>query len=325
MQLEDFSLEQTEEDRTEAPNEVSMRSYRYVVNADQLRSLLPSDLNLPSFFAESFWTMNTQNQRLTTPSDNLFATYCPFLIGPCCSPVRRHDICRLLYSFTFWLILTQIALFVVTLNETASPFHNFVVDKNILIKYGAVTPEKIKGENELWRLLSSIVIHSSISHILCDFSLEIMFLLGQEASWNTLRTASIFILSSICGSFTTLSFSDRNVLGMGGCSGVFGVFGAFISLYLVMFDQLPWNHRIGALFLIMWVIILLILAGVEGSSDSWGLLGGVVFGFGFGCFLFGPKCQNHRQKLGFMITGIIISIVSMGGAIIFFYTQVSIP
>ena len=274
----------------------NMRSIRYIVNGDQLGSMSLSNLSVPPGICDGFWSLNTHNQRLVTASDALCMSYCPAFIGPCCTPVRRRDFCRLLRSFTFWLVITQSIMVTLTLAETKSPLEKIVIERSILRKYGSMDPDAVREKNQYWRLLTSCFVHATISHFLICIITEVVFVLNREASWNILRTTSTFFLSSICGSFFMLVIS-RDVPSVGAGAAILGVFGAFVASIAVVFGSLQWKHRVSVLFMFLGNVVLLIFVVNERQEENWGYFGGLCFGFAYGLVLFAHKIETRQGKL----------------------------
>ena len=307
-------LEATEDVENNSNN---IRSVRYIVSANQLHSITLNDLNLPPELCEGFFGINTYNQRLTTPSDTLLASYCPLLIGPCCTPLRRHDVCRMLKTFTFWLIICQVAVYIFCLSQTKNPFHNTIIDTNILIEYGCISPQHIKEKYQYWRCLSTILLHGSFSHVSINVFIEFFFVLGREANWNSLRLIGVYLLSSFCGAFFTLDLSP-GFCSTGASCGIFGVFGSFIALYFILFENLQWRYRIGTLFMVTIILLFLIVAGSQEGIDFNGHLGGFLFGLFMGLALFAYKCPTHKKRVIVTLLGIIVCIILMFGPLILF-------
>ena len=298
-----------------------VRAIRYIVNGDQLRSMSLSHLNLPPEVCNGFWSLNTHNQRLSTPSDTLLMSFCPELIGPCCTPVRRRDFCKLLMSFTFWLIVAQTIVVGLSLKESKSPLEKVAIEPAILAKYGAMVPERLRNNNEYWRLFSCVFVHATVSHFLVCIIAEFMFLLSREAAWNTLRFIPVFMLSSVCGSFFLLVVSP-NTSSVGSGSSIFGAFGAFIVSYAVIFDSLQWKHRVSVLFLILMNVIFLIFVVNERQEETWAFLGSLCFGVSFGLILFSHKNQHRRGRIVGYVLGTIFSVGLLTVPITWYSVQV---
>jgi rhomboid protease GluP len=275
---------------------------RYIVNGDQIPSLTIADLNLPLEIADGFWSPNTHNQRLSTPSDTLLMSYCPQLIGPCWTPVRRRDFLRLLRTFTIWLIAAQIVLFAISLSKSRIPLATLEIDLPVLVAYGGLTAKSLKRSHQYWRLFTNVFVSGSISQLFVNVALEFIFVLSREASWNTLRLLSIFFCSAICGAIIALVF-DPDGFVIGASPGIFGVYGGFIALYGITFESLQWKHRIAVLFMLFLNVILLIFATSLKHSANAGHAGGFGFGLAMGLLMFAGRSETEKSKSCARTTG----------------------
>lgn len=294
---------------------------RFIVSSDQLVSLSQSDLNLPLEVCQGFWTVNTHNQRLITPSDRLFISYFPILVGPCCTPIRARDFLRIFKTFTFWLILAQIGYYSYLVTLTKTPADIFTVDPYVLDKYGIIYPSRIKYNFEYWRFFSTILINNCAQQLVINFFLEMLFVLPREACWKAYRLIPIFLLSSICGSFSSLCFRP-NDKSAGPASAIFGVFGAFVSSYLVVVRKLSWKHCIGVLIMICFIISLLIVAGTQELSENIGLSAGFVYGLFLGLAIFSKNADDKKRTTACLTIGIIGSVLSLIFPIITFLFKI---
>lgn len=307
----------------EDPEALANKNVRYIISANQLHSLSLAELNLPPGLCFGYWKLNTFNQRLTTPSDVVLSYYCPLFIGPFCTPLRRKSCLKLFATLTFWLSAAQIIMYMGLLSVSHNPLHNTAIDPKYLVKYGCLSGEMIRKHNEYWRCISLIIMHSSFGHLCINVFLQMAFVLGREAQWNPLRAYGSFILSTISGSFFALLFNP-NAVSSGSSNGIFGVFGSFITLYFILFENLQWRHRIGALFFICLVVILLIFAGVQNGTDSAGHIGAFLFGIFFGALIFINRIRKRNQKVIALIFGIMFTLVTLLLPIIFWLLEIDI-
>jgi membrane associated rhomboid family serine protease len=232
----------------------------------------------------------------------LLMSYCPQLIGPCCSPVRRRDLLKLLRSFTVWLIAAQITVFGIALSKSRAPLATLEIDPPVLMAYGGITAQSLKDSNEYWRLFTNIFVSGSISQLFINVALEFIFVLSREASWNTLRLVITFFSSAICGTFIALIFDPKGFV-IGASPGIFGVYGGFIALYGISWESLHWKHRIAVLFMLFLNVILLIFATNLKHSANAGHAGGFSFGLAIGLLLFAHRSQTGKSKSCAYVTG----------------------
>lgn len=291
-----------------APNS-NFNEIRFIVCSNQLDSLSNASLNLPPDICDSYWKTNTENQKMITPSDTMLNSCCPLLIGPCCSPLRRKEYLYLFKSFVFWLIISQIVMFVILERNNFTPLNiNFKVEQSILIKYGGIKYNKLKDEKEYWRILTGMFLHESFSHLISNVLIEVLFLLSREKSWNILRFLILFIIPTIPGDFLIISKNKEHVSIGAGC-GTFSAAGAFITLYILSFQNMIWRHRIGMLFYILFLILLLIVSITQTIDDSYGLVLSFLFGLFLGVICFSEKTKELKNR--FIYIG-ISSVVCLG-------------
>jgi membrane associated rhomboid family serine protease len=306
--------DQTDDD---APAPPDLPCVRYIVNGDQIPSLSPADLNLPLEICDGFWSLNTHNQRLSTPSDTLLMSYCPQLIGPCCTPVRCRDYLRLLKSFTVWLMAAQITVFGIALSKSRCPLPSLEIDRPVLLQLGALSLHHLKDRREYWRLFTGIFLHGNIAHLFVNVAIELIFVLSREASWNTLRLIVVFFGSEISGNFLTFCL-DPEMTAVGSGNGIFGVYGGFIALYGILFEGLQWKHRIAVLFMLFLNGILLIFTTNDKHNNNWGHASGMACGFCVGLALFAHRAEGRKRKSCAYIFGGVLSLVLLLGPILYF-------
>lgn len=319
-----MSLKDERDDSTSSSTQINpnIRNIKYIVSVDQLQSIHQKELNLPPELCKGFWKLNTHNQQLTTSSDTLLASFFPYMIGPVFSSVRIHDYLRLLKSITFWLCITQIICYIISLSNTTSSFKNYHIDPKIIEKY-SISLYYLKEKHQYWRLFTSIIIHPTLSHLFIDIILQLCFVLGKEVLWRPWRFLVSFLLSYIAGSFFSMAFSRSFITGSG--IGIFGVFGSFVAMYIVEVDKFPWHHKIGTLILIIFIVSLLLLEGIQEYISNYGNLLGCVAGGCIGLILFAYTASSRQRKITFYVLGIIISVISLciGVLPFFFNTEAS--
>jgi membrane associated rhomboid family serine protease len=218
-------------------------------------------------------------------------------------------------------------MFGITLSQTKSPMANATVDEHILIKFGAISPKKIKMDHQYWRLLIGFFLHKNISHLLMDVIIEVFFMLGREASWNFVRLIAAFLLSNITGSFFSLAFSDSPTNSyLGANNGLIGVFGVFVSLYVIVFEKLEWKHRVFVLLFMAVNVILMIFATAEhvNKTGTPGQAGGLSFGVFFGLLLFAHRSDSHRVRVVGVIVGSIVCFLLLLVPCVYFFTKTGV-
>jgi rhomboid protease GluP len=138
---------------------------------------------------------------------------------------------------------------------------------------------------EYWRLLTPMLLHGSITHILFNMYALYSFGRGLERIYGHTRFLLLYLLGALAGNVASFLLSPSNSLGAS--TAVFGLVAAEgVSIYL--------NRRIlggqarGILMNVGFVIVVNLMLGFSSSGiDNWGHLGGLVGG-GVFALLAGP-------------------------------------
>jgi rhomboid protease GluP len=131
---------------------------------------------------------------------------------------------------------------------------------------------------ELWRLVTPIFLHGSLTHI--GFNMYALFILGPglERTYGRSRYLMLYFLSGIAGNVVSFYFSPNNSLGAS--TSIFGLVaaqGVFIFRNREFFGKQA-RSLLGNLFLIVAVNLML---GLMPGIDNWGHMGGLLGGLAF--------------------------------------------
>ncbi|MBW1605668.1 rhomboid family intramembrane serine protease [Lactobacillus sp. Sy-1] len=143
-----------------------------------------------------------------------------------------------------------------------------------LVRFGAkYNPLIVDGQ--IWRLVTPLFIHLSITHIL--FNGITLYYMGTqlEALFGHLRFGLIFFISGIVGNLASFAFNDG--LSAGASTAIFGLFGAFLMIGEVFWEN-PYVKQMTKTF----VFFILLNLGFDLFStniDIAGHIGGLVGGF----------------------------------------------
>ncbi|MHC5794529.1 rhomboid family intramembrane serine protease [Lacisediminihabitans sp. FW035] len=147
---------------------------------------------------------------------------------------------------------------------------------------------------EPWRMLTSLVVHGSILHIL--FNMYSLFVLGPELErlvgrW---RFGALFLLSGLGGSVAVL-LSSPNSAVIGASGAIFGLFGA----YFVIARHLGGNSRQLIIVIVINLAIGFLVPGIAWQAHVGGLIIGALVGFIL------TRTRNRTQRG--------IQLVALGG------------
>lgn len=137
-------------------------------------------------------------------------------------------------------------------------------------------------DGEYWRLITPILVHGSIIHLL--FNMYALWIIGPivEALYGPLRYLSIYLLCAAAGSAASYMFSDAR-LSVGASGAVFGLFGALLVADRVHKPALTRNARnITQQIAILIAINLFIgfsVPNIDNAAHIGGLIAGAWLGF----------------------------------------------
>ena len=128
------------------------------------------------------------------------------------------------------------------------------------------------GQGEWYRIFTVALVHSGLTHL--GFNMWALYILGSpiEQAFGKVRFFTIFIVSLIAGSLTSLALAPENMPSVGASGAIFGLFGAFAIV----------GKRIGADVRSILVLIGInfaldfILPNIDWHAHLGGLIGGTL-------------------------------------------------
>ncbi len=131
------------------------------------------------------------------------------------------------------------------------------------------------GQGEWYRILTVALVHSGLTHL--GFNMWALYVLGTpiEHAFGRARLLTIFLISLIAGSLTSLALAAQNQVSVGASGAIFGLFGAFAVV----------GKRIGADVRSIVVLIGInfaldfILPNIDWHAHLGGLIGGALASF----------------------------------------------
>ncbi len=185
---------------------------------------------------------------------------------------------RYFYITNSLIILNTLIFFILfSINH-----HGFIVDGNLLVKYGAINSNKIVLYNEWWRLITAMFLHLDIFHL--AMNMVSLYIIGTivEQTYNRIIYLLIYIITGITGSLLSLYLSSYFLLA-GASGAIFGLFGLLFGYYLVN-RNIPSISNQSAISNFWIIIIINILIGftmpiVAISSHIGGMISGMIGGY----------------------------------------------
>ncbi len=146
----------------------------------------------------------------------------------------------------------------------------------ILINIGANYGPYVKN-GETWRLLTSIFLHSGISHLIFNSIALLAFGNLIETIFGKRNFLILYLCSGISGSALSVSFNS-NIISVGSSGAIFGMLGGLIIYYFFMKKVNP-DYAKNNLYGLGLMLLINLFYGLSSSRiDNWAHLGGLLGG-----------------------------------------------
>ena len=198
-------------------------------------------------------------------------------------PAKKTGVTYTILGLTIFIFLLQ------TASKSLSSFE---------IDYPAILGMKINElilQGEVWRLLTPVLLHASIPHILFNMYALYIYGRGLERFFGHKRFLLLYCLGGFAGNVWSFLFSSSPSLGAS--TAVFGLVAAeavFIYRNRFFFGNRARSMLVNTLF----IVVINLLLGLSPGIDNWGHMGGLLGGLAFAWFT-GPiyKLDNTSPEL----------------------------
>lgn len=189
------------------------------------------------------------------------------------------------------LIYINIAVFLLMMFFGAG-FFSFQADD--LINWGACYGPMVR-DGQWWRLLTSIFLHSGITHLIANTVCLAIIGIDIEDRMTRSQYLFIYLLSGLIGSITSVLWHTPPVVGIGASGAIFGLYGAFITLILTKtFSSTSAKSLLIESAIFVGANLLVgITPGIDNAAHIGGLLGGVALSL-----ILSPFIKNRKQGRG---------------------------
>jgi rhomboid protease GluP len=155
-----------------------------------------------------------------------------------------------------------------------------VVQPGAVLADGALIPALV-AQGEVWRLLSSMFLHSGITHL--ALNMLSLYFLGSfvEAAFGRGRFFALYLLSGISGGLAYLYFGGFEAPAVGASGAIFGLLGGILG-YSLERGTFSWQNPLIRQLLILLALNLYLgfsIPNISNTAHLGGLAGGVVFGW----------------------------------------------
>ncbi len=177
------------------------------------------------------------------------------------------------YPLTYLLIILNITIFLTPI--LVPSLENFIYQEGALSGYWVV----VKGE--IYRLVSSIFLHSGGTHIVMN--MLSLYMVGRvvERLFSNFAYLSIYFISAFFGGFASI-YMHLDGWAVGASGAIFGVFGALAGFAFVhrntMREQFMAFMKDFGVILLINLVIGFVFPSIDVSAHVGGLVAGVVGG-----------------------------------------------
>jgi rhomboid protease GluP len=108
-----------------------------------------------------------------------------------------------------------------------------------LYSWGALWPPAVKYQNEWYRLVTSMLLHGNVFHLLMNMYVLVYIGGFMERFIGSLRYIALYLIAGITASLAVVYLGDSNVITVGASGSIFGIMGALFLMTFIQKDALP--------------------------------------------------------------------------------------
>lgn len=180
-----------------------------------------------------------------------------------------------------------------------------------LVRFGAKNASLQIYLREWWRLLSAIMLHAGIYHLVSNVIIQLRVGGYLNAIYGTPKWLTIYLLSGIFGNMTSTCFLPESV-GVGSSGAVLGMLTSWIVWIVFRWKKIPReSHGLRNCQLLVVLVSVAITLGMSFSSyvDWCAHFGGAVQGFLLAIAFLGNELDNAVHRFWVRLVSIIIIVV----------------
>lgn len=264
-----------------------LKKYPFLINTfPNIIEVEASDKEGLELFIKLTDEINKKNYEETKKAEDVFSKKTPIMT------YIFMGICLLLY-----LVVAFSSLDLINANS------------DVLHEFGALVNFKEMHYNysELYRLISSIFLHSDILHLLCN--MYSLYIIGPqlESFFGKVKYTIIFIGSGIIGNLLSMAFLQDRVVSVGASGAIFGLLGALLYFgyhYRVYLSGVIRSQIIPLIILNLGIGFL--ATNINNLAHVGGLVGGVLISMAVGV-----KYKSNKSDIinGFIMTTIFVGFL----------------
>mmetsp|Transcript_1714 Transcript_1714/g.2258 ORF Transcript_1714/g.2258 Transcript_1714/m.2258 type:complete len:367 (-) Transcript_1714:259-1359(-) len=187
----------------------------------------------------------------------------------------------------------------------------------------------ILHDNEYWRLVTPIMLHAGVFHLLCNVAVQLDTGAFWEREWGSFTWLIIYIVSAVWGSILSV-ITIPNSVGVGSSGSVCGLFGAKMAEAFCRMceskkspqNQLSHDILCEQFGTTLCSVILILAFSFIPYVDWAAHVGGLIGGFAVGLLLFSLKIKTRRWKIMWFLTGFFLTVIGAALGIVFMLKEI---
>ena len=229
--------------------------------------------------------------------------------------IRQMIAETLIYAFYRWSVLISLAqiifLMILLYNFGAVSLENnpyLGPSVNILIKFGAKDAELIVSSKEYWRLITAIMLHAGLYHLIGNVTLQLLISGYLEHTWGISTFLSVYFTTGIVGYLCSCNLLYSSV-SVGSSGSILGLLTSWLVDIAFSLHRMRNDGTINTVIMrnqyIMFSSVMIAVATTLATSWNSGVdwashTGGCIYGLIWGYVLFCEKQEKEFAVLPIM-------------------------
>ncbi|KAK7339656.1 hypothetical protein VNO77_20335 [Canavalia gladiata] len=159
---------------------------------------------------------------------------------------------------------------------------------------GALDMHKVVYGHQGWRLITCMWLHGGVLHLLANMFGILVVGIRLEQEFGFVLIGLLFVISGFGGSLLSALFIEGRI-SVGASGALFGLLGGMLSELITNWSL--YEKKLGALFTLVFVIVINLAVGILPHVDNFAHIGGFLSGFLLGfVFLIRPQFGWIKQR-----------------------------
>jgi len=204
-------------------------------------------------------------------------------------------------TFTFFISIIQIIMFIITLIVGATKYDGAFVSSNTMAGPSTQTFIAMGGKwlpdikrGYIWLLFTPALLHGGIIHLFSNLFFQFRFGFTLEKRWGMARFIITYFITAMGASLFSCVMSPYTV-SVGASGALFGILGADVSFLAINRDEIP-DARSEACMLVFIIIINMIIGFNSPGIDNWAHFGGWLTGLFLGIVILQHVTNRESEK-----------------------------